>query len=471
MSEKIQSRLRLLLLRSYISEITMETINKYVALDNKIRMFENKNIRKLCDSEKKRYDDMVIAVKRLEEEHEAAKKRTAKEKADVDNLDIKSFLNKEAFDQSMSKEKAEYLEALNKEELAKKKLDSVKPMLEKMEKEIKKERGGVKELEEMVQEQEELLSKIFDGAYGSDLENKLESDLDLVREKRQRIGNAKYKWTNGRVLLEHACNQLALANKRWEEVKNASLSMQQKYTIATEARNNLIAAIQNLQSCQKYLDNIDFPYCKPKEVTTLEKATNNIYIDMQSPDRHKHAGECYSVTHRRAAALLQWFDNVINTVIEKDIMEATKEESEASKKLRAERIKLLKEKVESQGLGDQVQISGEEKNGDLTLADDDEEQADLEIQAVIFKADEKDNNSLQPEQDVGPAPTPVPLSELAPPPDNEALFGNIEQLKKQHEKEISDFQKAQEMNKARLQQGLEAKLAARRNRQARSQNN
>ena len=30
---------------------------------------------------------------------------SAKEKADVDNLDIKSFLNKEAFDQSMSKEK------------------------------------------------------------------------------------------------------------------------------------------------------------------------------------------------------------------------------------------------------------------------------------------------------------------------------------------------------------------------------
>ena len=40
-------------------------------------------------------------------------------------------------------------------------------------------------------------------------------------------------------------------------------------------------------------------------------------------------------------------------------MEATKEESEASKKLRAERIKLLKQKVESQGLRDQVQISGE----------------------------------------------------------------------------------------------------------------
>lgn len=47
---------------------------------------------------------------------------------------------------------------------------------------------------------------------------------------------------------------------------------------------------------------------------------------------------------------------MINTVIEKDIMESTKEEAEASKKLRAERIKLLKEKVESQGMGGQVKI-------------------------------------------------------------------------------------------------------------------
>jgi hypothetical protein len=86
--------------------------------------------------------------------------------------------------------------------------------------------------------------------------------------------------------------------------------MQQKYAIATEVRNNEIAAIQNLRSCQNYLDNIEFPYCKPTEVSTLEKATNNIYVDMQSPDRHKHAGECYRTTHRRAAALLQWFDNV-----------------------------------------------------------------------------------------------------------------------------------------------------------------
>ena len=31
---------------------------------------------------------------------------------------------------------------------------------------------------------------------------------------------------------------------------------------------------------------------------------------MQCPQRHGHALQCYDVTMRRAAALLQWFDNV-----------------------------------------------------------------------------------------------------------------------------------------------------------------
>ena len=31
---------------------------------------------------------------------------------------------------------------------------------------------------------------------------------------------------------------------------------------------------------------------------------------MQSDERHAHAGQCYDITHKRAAALLQWFDQV-----------------------------------------------------------------------------------------------------------------------------------------------------------------
>ena len=67
------------------------------------------------------------------------------------------------------------------------------------------------------------------------------------------------------------------------------------------------------------------------------------------------------------------------------------------------------------------------------------------------------------------APKPVPLSELAPPPNQEDLFGNIDQLKKQHEEELAEFEKQQELNKARVDQGLQEKLRARRSRRRKIQ--
>ena len=32
------------------------------------------------------------------------------------------------------------------------------------------------------------------------------------------------------------------------------------------ARNNLVAAAQNIQGAQRYLANVEFPYCSPSEV-------------------------------------------------------------------------------------------------------------------------------------------------------------------------------------------------------------
>ena len=63
-------------------------------------------------------------------------------------------------------------------------------------------------------------ASIFDGDYGSDLEDRLEAQLDALLDRKQRISVAKYKWTNSRVLLQYACNQLAFACKRWAELVN-----------------------------------------------------------------------------------------------------------------------------------------------------------------------------------------------------------------------------------------------------------
>ena len=100
-----------------------------------------------------------------------------------------------------------------------------------------------------------------------------------------------------------------------------------RYSMAMIARNNLVAAAQNIQGAQHYLSNVEFPYCSPQEVdidrniyldrsllifkvATLNKATAYIFTDMQTSERHAHAGECYETTAKRCGALLQWINMV-----------------------------------------------------------------------------------------------------------------------------------------------------------------
>lgn len=44
-----------------------------------------------------------------------------------------------------------------------------------------------------------------------------------------------------------------------------------RYAVAAETRNNLVAASQNISGAQRYLANVQFPYCAPPEVETLNK--------------------------------------------------------------------------------------------------------------------------------------------------------------------------------------------------------
>ena len=47
-----------------------------------------------------------------------------------------------------------------------------------------------------------------------------------------------------------------------------------RYAVAAETRNNLVAASQNISGAQRYLANVQFPYCAPPEVQTLNKVSS-----------------------------------------------------------------------------------------------------------------------------------------------------------------------------------------------------
>merc|ERR1712218_188734 len=177
-------------------------------------------------------------------------------------------------------------------------------------------------------------------------ENMLEETLDQQEELRNRIVEANFKWRQAQLMVDYAFRQLTEVVGRWQSLCSVREDMlEERYAIASIARNNLVAAAQNIQGAQRYLSNVQFPYCAPSEVATLNKATAYIFTDMQTPERHQHALDCYSTTAKRCGALLQWINQVVNNTIAKDLDDINKKVKDASMGLRRERIRLIKIKA------------------------------------------------------------------------------------------------------------------------------
>ncbi len=98
-------------------------------------------------------------------------------------------------------------------------MKNLKEQQNNLENEIKQTEDKDKKLQALYAEQEELLSQIFGGAYGSEEENKLESQLDQYEELRNRIVEANFKWRQSQMMIDYAHKQLEFAVTKWAEIE------------------------------------------------------------------------------------------------------------------------------------------------------------------------------------------------------------------------------------------------------------
>ncbi len=175
-----------------------------------------------------------------------------KEKADVDNIaqpSVKAFLKQQGtWEQKVNKEQQEYLDSLNKQEISDKvsyKTDRIHISVQELKgAKLQYERAAriadiykqqTDTMNELYEKQDKMLGRledygsysirlfvlagIFGNQYASERENSLEAELDDALEWQQRVSLAKFKWSNGRVLLVHACTQMAFGITRWKELE------------------------------------------------------------------------------------------------------------------------------------------------------------------------------------------------------------------------------------------------------------
>jgi len=437
-----------------VPTVSADVLEKYIALEEQIAEAEKDSPAMLLQQKQEQIQQLSI---RIEEQHELVDQLTAQA---ATNQNVHDVMDKyKGQDAEKNKEK---VAAVHSQEIASKELNSLQEQKNNIENEIRELEEKAVALQELYNEQEQLLSQIFGGAYGSEEENRLESILDQTEEMRNRIVEANFKWRQAQMMVDYAHKQLDFAVGKWKDINEIDASqLEDRYAVAAETRNNLVAASQNIQGAQRYLSNIQFPYCAPPEVDTLNKATAYIFTDMQTKDRHAHAMECYYVTARRCGALLQWISQVVNQTIARDLDDINGKVKEASKNLRAERVKLIKAKVK-EVLGKDVDIDVKDVNTDVIV------NLNLNALAKTEGIDPKTLQELNLSKEEMAHLASLTNDDLAPQPSTSDIFGaQMEVFKQEYEEDTNRYEKILENDRNEVQKSLQDKLAARRQRRAR----
>merc|ERR1712038_1969427 len=434
-------------------EVDRATIEEYVELEKKIAGAETHSPALILQQKKDQLGHLDERIKQQEQSVAALQDQTKKEKKDVEDLEVpetkRLFMEQNTLDAKKSKEQKEYPDALNKEEIATQELNNLHEQKASLELEIDSLVEQSTDLHSLYARQDELLKRIFGGEYGSVEENQLEEALDQHEEMRNRIVEANFKWKQAQLMVDYAFKQLNEAVGKWKALTNIDPGkLEERYGVASIARNNLVASAQNIQGAQRYLSNVQFPYCAPSEVATLNKATAYIFTDMQTPERHQHALDCYSTTAKRCGALLQWINQVVNNTIAKDLDDINKKVKDASMGLRRERIRLIKIKAK--------EITGQ----------------DIELEAADIDTDvnvEVNLNELARTEGIDPSllATLTPAQLAAINSISEDIFGKTEALKQQFAEDNDRIAQQMAENEARVKNNMAAKLAERRQRRAR----
>ncbi|EDO38451.1 predicted protein, partial [Nematostella vectensis] len=300
-------------------DFSEDVIKQFADLETVIKDLEAKNSEAAHRAKHLQLLELHKSLTEQEKQVEVLKQQTAKEYQDVVSMVHPSvramFATESEHSEQMNKEHQEYMDALNKQEVAEQEFNTMKEQYKNLYNTFQSEVETVKQETELLgkkrHEQEEILGKIFNDTYGSDNEWKLEMELDALGDQKERVQAAHTKWTNARKFLYTAANQILWALRRWSQIGEHNVQAPMvKYQMSAETRNHLVAGLQNVQSTHGFLAPLEVPYCKKEDLEALKSAINTIFQDVQVHTRYQQAYAFYLSTYNKCLNLLKWIDNV-----------------------------------------------------------------------------------------------------------------------------------------------------------------
>ncbi|KAG9511347.1 hypothetical protein GZH46_00073 [Fragariocoptes setiger] len=209
-----------------------------------------------------------------------------------------------------------------------------------------------------------ILDKIFDGNYGSGLENHLEKQLDWLLEQKYYVDQVYYAWKRAETLSSQACEQFLLALEEFKRLPSIQ-DKNERREVAGSIHDLLIKARFDMSQAQKYNPNVDAPFYTTEETERFDRSVEAVLSeDELSVARYNQIITVIEIAYKRAVSIKLWLEQILQTTIARDSFELAEEYRWIAIQLRKERINLIQGQLQESSLMNSI-TSGK---GDGTTA-------------------------------------------------------------------------------------------------------
>ncbi|XP_050077781.1 uncharacterized protein LOC126564731 [Anopheles maculipalpis] len=205
-------------------------------------------------------------------------------------------------------------------------------------------RASFERLKRLYHEQDRLLGSVYNGAYGTMNEQKLDAELDSARDVRDRLGGAVEQWRIAGGLLRAAAKGLHQAVDHWELIRPTK-NAEETITLALDARTTCHGALMALEAAQAALPSVEIPYITIRQQSAVRHALIYLLTDMVNPARYQHTRDVFGVFSANVTKAVNWLHECYNETLKQDFDSADQAATLLAKHLREERLRYIVSKM------------------------------------------------------------------------------------------------------------------------------
>ncbi|KAM7352420.1 BH3-only protein sayonara isoform 2-T2 [Cochliomyia hominivorax] len=196
------------------------------------------------------------------------------------------------------------------------------------------------ELNELYVNHDGFIAFISGGTYMSRLEESIDSQLEVARDVRDKLGSTLEQWRICGLLLRASANSATQGLRQWRRVKTI-VNPKEKLETALSCRKDLQASLVSMECAQLSLPNVEIKFISNRQILAVKHCNTYMVTDISNLARYDHTSKVFSTYESNTSKASAWLYETFNKTLRQDFDRAEETVRNLAKTLRDHREEIF----------------------------------------------------------------------------------------------------------------------------------